>query len=132
MSPNVSSSEPWPPKSHEEGNLLLEPNRFTEWIFGHVFRAAGISTRRTVGSVDSGDLLYWKVVAWDREQITFKTYAVNIVTLLVALLGGGEVGAGIILSVIIEEGTVWWYMLGLNGLFFSISGLFLTFRLLSR
>ena len=76
--------------------------------------------------------LFQTVVTWDKREISFNQFGTSIMIILVALVGGGNVGGGLFLSVIMKEGTILWYLIGLNGLFLSVIVVILISRWLTR
>ena len=70
--------------------------------------------------------------AYDNRDIEFPSYARHPWSIAVLLVGGGQLAGGVFVSAIIEAGELWWYLIGLNGLFFSVAVIFSLLRWLGK
>ena len=56
------------------------------------------------------------------EKLTPKAFFIHLTVILGILLGAGEVAGSIILDIIVEEGSIWLYLIGLNSPLIVIGG----------
>ncbi len=65
----------------------------------------------------------------DRGRLSLPAYALHVIAIGGLLLGGGEFGGALVLSSIVESGDLGFYLIGLNGLFFPVAGVYYIGRL---